>query len=167
ARYQRCLAMHSLSKRSNAPGLRSGFVAGDATLIETFLRYRTYHGSAMPYHVQAASVAAWRDEDHVRQNRRCYAEKFTAFAAALADTLEITIPAGGFYVWPEVPQDDLTLCRKLIEDANVLTLPGQYLARTVRGNNPGMRRLRIALVPDQGQCVEAALRIRAVLRDLG
>ncbi|MSR15733.1 MAG: succinyldiaminopimelate transaminase [Gammaproteobacteria bacterium] len=164
--YRNCLAMHSLSKRSNAPGLRSGFVAGDPALIETFLRYRAYHGSAMPNYVQQASIAAWSDEAHVRENRRLYTEKFTAVATILNDTLDITVPAGGFYLWPEVPLDDVTLCRKLIEDANVTTLPGQFLARTIQGHNPGSQRLRIALVAELAQCVEAAQRMRAVLRAL-
>lgn len=164
--FRRCLVMHSLSKRSNAPGLRSGFVAGDASLIEAFLRYRTYHGSAMPLHVQAASVAAWSDEAHVRENRALYREKFRAVSAILADCLDVTIPPGGFYLWPEFPMDDLEMCRKLIALANVTTLPGQFLARTVDGHNPGYKRLRIALVADQASCVEAASRIRDVLRKL-
>ena len=164
--FRRCLVMHSLSKRSNALGLRSGFVAGDAFLIETFLRYRTYHGSAMPLHVQAASVAAWNDETHVRENRALYREKFRAVSAILGDCLEITIPPGGFYLWPEFPLDDLEMCRKLIALANVTTLPGQFLARTIDGFNPGYKRLRIALVANQASCVEAASRIRDVVRKL-
>ncbi len=166
ADFRRCLVMHSLSKRSNAPGLRSGFVAGDPALIEVFLRYRTYHGSAMPFHVQAASVAAWRDEAHVRENRRLYRAKFRAVTDILADTLNAPIPAGGFYLWPPLPMDDLTVCRALIEQANVTTLPGQFLARAVDGYNPGQGRLRIALVADEASCTEAARRIRQVLRDL-
>ncbi len=164
--FQRCLVMHSLSKRSNAPGLRSGFVAGDPRLIETFLRYRTYHGSAMPLHVQAASIAAWNDETHVKENRALYREKFRAVSAILSDCLTITIPPGGFYLWPEFPIDDLEMCRRLIADANVTTLPGQFLARTVAGYNPGYKRLRIALVADQASCVDAASRIRDVVTKL-
>lgn len=164
--FRRCLVMHSLSKRSNAPGLRSGFVAGDPGLIEAFLRYRTYHGSAMPLHVQAASVAAWRDETHVRENRAVYRAKFRAVTEILRDCLDVAIPAGGFYLWPEFPRDDLEMCRRLIAQANVTTLPGQFLARTVAGHNPGQRRLRIALVADQESCVEAAARIRDVVRTL-
>jgi N-succinyldiaminopimelate aminotransferase len=164
--FQRCLVMHSLSKRSNAPGLRSGFVAGDPRLMEIFLRYRTYHGSAMPLHVQAASVAAWSDETHVRENRALYREKFRAVSAILGDCLALTIPPGGFYLWPEFPLDDLEMCRRLIAEANVTTLPGQFLARTVAGHNPGFKRLRIALVADQLSCVEAAARIRDVVTKL-
>jgi len=158
--FRRCLVMHSLSKRSNAPGLRSGFVAGDARLVEAFLRYRTYHGSAMPLHVQAASVAAWRDESHVIATRAAYRAKFEAVTAILREVLEVEIPAGGFYLWPRVPGDDLEICRRLIADANVTTLPGQFLARTVAGVNPGQGRLRIALVADPASCTEAATRIR-------
>jgi N-succinyldiaminopimelate aminotransferase len=164
--FKRCLVMHSLSKRSNAPGLRAGFVAGDPALVDAFLRYRTYHGSAMPLHVQAASVAAWSDETHVRENRALYRAKFQAVGAILCDCLELTMPTGGFYLWPEFPRDDLEMCRTLIADANVTTLPGQFLARTVAGHNPGHKRLRIALVADQASCVEAAIRIRDVVRKL-
>ena len=165
--FRRCLVMHSLSKRSSAPGLRSGFVAGDPALIESFLRYRTYHGSAMPLHVQAASVAAWRDEAHVIENRRHYRERFAAVTAILDDCLDLTIPAGGFYLWPAVPKDDLEICRRLIVNANVTTLPGQFLAReSDDGSNPGQGRLRIALVADLASCVEAAQRIRTVLKSL-
>jgi N-succinyldiaminopimelate aminotransferase len=166
ADYRNCLVMHSLSKRSNAPGLRSGFVAGDPRLIEIFLRYRTYHGCAMPHYIQEASIAAWSDEAHVRENRQRYNEKFTAFTAVLGDSLELKAPAGGFYLWPEVPLDDIDLCRRLIAEANVTTLPGQFLARTAAGHNPGSRRLRIALVAELEQCIEAAHRIRTVLRAL-
>lgn len=164
--FRRCLVMHSLSKRSNAPGLRAGFVAGDAALIEAFLRYRTYHGSAMPLHVQAASIAAWRDETHVQENRARYRARFRAVAAALSPCLPVSIPAGGFYLWPQVPLDDREMCRRLIVQANVTTLPGQFLARTVDGHNPGAGRLRLALVADEAECVEAARRIRQVLETL-
>ncbi|MEN9726889.1 MAG: hypothetical protein RL434_1255 [Pseudomonadota bacterium] len=164
--FRRCLVMHSLSKRSNSPGLRSGFVAGDPRLIASFLKYRTYHGSAMPLHVQAASVAAWRDEAHVVENRALYRAKFSAMAEILHDCLPLTLPAGGFYLWPEFPVDDLEMCRLLIREANVTTLPGQFLARTVDGHNPGRNRLRIALVAEQPSCVEAAHRIRNVMQKL-
>ncbi|MBM4226642.1 MAG: succinyldiaminopimelate transaminase [Gammaproteobacteria bacterium] len=164
--FSRCLVMHSLSKRSNAPGLRSGFVAGDPALIASFLKYRTYHGSAMPLHVQAASVAAWRDDAHVIENRAFYRAKFAAMAEILGDCLPLTLPAGGFYLWPEFPIDDLEMCRLLIREANVTTLPGQFLARTVDGHNPGRNRLRIALVAEQASCVEAAHRIRNVMQKL-
>ncbi len=164
--FSRCLVMHSLSKRSNAPGLRSGFVAGDPRLIDAFLRYRTYHGSAMPLHVQAASVAAWNDETHVRENRTRYREKFQSVSQILRECVNVTIPAGGFYLWPEFPLDDIALCGRLIAEANVTTLPGQFLSRTVNGHNPGRQRLRIALVADHADCVDAALRIRDVVRKL-
>jgi len=161
--FQRCLVMHSLSKRSNAPGLRSGFVAGDASLIEQFLRYRTYHGCAMPLHVQAASVAAWSDENHVIENRARYRAKFKAVGTILQDVLPLQLPAGGFYLWPQVPGDECALARQLIEIANVTTLPGSFLAREVKGVNPGTGRLRIALVAEEADCITAAQRIREVL----
>jgi N-succinyldiaminopimelate aminotransferase len=161
--FRRCLVMHSLSKRSNAPGLRSGFVAGDPALIEQFLRYRTYHGCAMPLHVQAASVAAWSDETHVVENRARYRAKFKAVRDILGDVLSITIPEGGFYLWPEIPGDELVFCQRLIETAGVTTLPGRFLAREVAGVNPGAGRLRIALVAEEADCVAAAQRIREIL----
>lgn len=164
--FSRCLVMHSLSKRSNAPGLRSGFVAGDPALIASFLKYRTYHGSAMPLQVQAASVAAWGDEAHVIENRALYRAKFAAMAEILNDCVPLVLPAGGFYLWPEFPVDDLEMCRLLIREANVTTLPGQFLARAVDGHNPGRNRLRIALVAEQASCVEAAHRIRNVMQKL-
>lgn len=163
--FKHCLVMHSLSKRSNAPGLRAGFVAGDHRLIELFLRYRTYHGSAMPLHVQAASIAAWGDEQHVIENRARYREKYSAVVPILAERLKLGIPAGGFYLWPELPGDDIELCRRLLTRANVVTLPGQFLARDIGGHNPGLGHLRIALVPELARCVEAAGRIRDVLQD--
>jgi N-succinyldiaminopimelate aminotransferase len=162
--FERCLAMHSLSKRSNAPGLRSGFVAGDRTLVEQFLRYRTYHGSAMPGHVQAASIAAWRDESHVIENRRLYRAKFDAVTPLLGAVARVRAPAGGFYLWPEVGGDETALCARLIERANVTTLPGSYLARDAGAGNPGAGRLRIALVANLDECVTAVHRIVDVLR---
>ncbi len=164
--FKHCLIMHSLSKRSSAPGLRSGFVAGDAQLIDAFFKYRTYHGSAMPLHVQAASIAAWNDETHVIENRRLYRAKLQKVAEVLGTSLSLSIPAGGFYFWPEVPLDDLEMCRRLIANANVTTLPGQFLARTVDGENPGVRRLRLALVAELAECVEAATRIKNVISRL-
>lgn len=161
--FERCLVMHSLSKRSNAPGLRSGFVAGDARLIGQFLRYRTYHGSAMPIHVQQASVAAWRDEAHVVENRRLYRAKFEAVTPLLAAVTKVRQPAGGFYLWPEVGGDETALCARLIERANVTTLPGSFLARDAGSGNPGAGRLRIALVATLDECVTAARRIVDVL----
>jgi N-succinyldiaminopimelate aminotransferase len=162
--FERCLVMHSLSKRSNAPGLRSGFIAGDKSLVTQFLRYRTYHGSAMPLHVQHASIAAWRDERHVEENRRLYRAKFEAVTPLLAGVMRVAIPAGGFYLWPEIDGDETALCARLIEQANVTTLPGSFLARDAGQGNPGAHRLRIALVANFDECVAAARRIADVLK---
>lgn len=162
-RFERCLVMHSLSKRSNAPGLRSGFVAGDPAVLGEFLRYRTYHGAAMPLHVQAASAAAWRDEAHVIDNRAVYRAKFAAVTPLLAAVTKVAAPAGGFYLWPEVDDDDCTLCARLIAEANVTTLPGSFLARDAGHGNPGARRLRIALVAPFDECVTGIRRIVDVI----
>jgi N-succinyldiaminopimelate aminotransferase len=169
ADFSRCLVMHSLSKRSNAPGLRSGFVAGDASLLTAYLRYRTYHGCAMSVQVQAASTAAWRDEDHVRENRALYREKFRAVLPILRKYLNIPTPQAGFYLWPELPIDDIEFCRSLISEQNVITLPGRYLARSDETGNPGENRVRIVLNDELDQCVEGAERIAAMLghRTLG
>lgn len=164
--FRRCIVMHSLSKRSNAPGLRSGFVAGDAALLADFLRYRTYHGCAMPLQVQAASAAAWRDEAHVAANRALYREKFDVVVPLLQAHLDIAIPEAGFYLWPRVPLDDVTFCRRLIEEQNVITLPGRFLARDDRGGNPGQNRIRIVLTDDLATCVTGASRIAALLESL-
>jgi len=157
--YRRLIAFSSLSKRSNAPGMRSGLVAGDAALIAKFLLYRTYHGSAMSLAVQAASIAAWRDERHVEENRRLYAEKFRAALPLVRKPLECAMPDGGFYLWMRTPIDDAEFARRLHAQYNVLVLPGSFLARTVEGANPGARHVRIALVPPLAECVEAMERI--------
>jgi N-succinyldiaminopimelate aminotransferase len=157
--YRRLIAFSSLSKRSNAPGLRSGFVAGDAALVAKFLLYRTYHGSAMSLAVQAASVAAWQDERHVQENRRLYAEKFRAALPLVRKPLECAMPDGGFYLWMRTPIDDAEFARRLHAQYNVLVLPGSFLARTVDGANPGARHVRIALVPPLAECLEAMERI--------
>jgi len=162
-RFERCVVMHSLSKRSNAPGLRSGFVAGDPAVLAEFLRYRTYHGAAMPLHVQAASAAAWRDEAHVVDNRARYRAKFAAVTPLLATVANVSAPAGGFYLWPAVDEDECMLCARLIEEANVTTLPGSFLARDAGHGNPGAGRLRIALVADHDECVTAIRRIVEVM----
>ena len=162
-RFERCIVMHSLSKRSNAPGLRSGFVAGDPTVLAEFLRYRTYHGAAMPLHVQAASVAAWGDEAHVVENRALYRAKFAAVTPLIASVASVTKPVGGFYLWPEVAGDECALCARLMAEANVTTLPGSFLARDAGAGNPGAHRLRIALVADLDECVRAAQRIVEVM----
>ena len=145
----------SLSKRSNAPGLRSGFVAGDAALLKQFLLYRTYHGSAMGIAVQRASIAAWKDEAHVRENRRLYSEKFTAVLPLIQSPLNTKKPDGGFYLWIETPIDDAEFAQGLQRDYNVLVLPGSFLARYAHGVNPGKNHVRIALVAPLEECVEA------------
>ena len=164
--YRRCVVFHSLSKRSNAPGLRSGFIAGDAILIERFLRYRTYHGCAMPLQHQQASIAAWQDETHVIENRRLYREKFDAVLDILQNHLEVQRPQAGFYLWPETPIDDEQFTQRLFAEQNVTVLPGSYLSRVVGGHNPGANHVRMALVATQAECVEAARRIRDFLTTL-
>lgn len=164
--YRRCIVFHSLSKRSNAPGLRSGFVAGDARILERYFHYRTYHGCAMSLHHQYAGIAAWADEDHVVANRRDYREKFTAVLALLEGLLPVSRPDGGFYLWPSIPIEDTDFARGLFAEENLVVLPGRYLAREVNGMNPGIRRLRIALVPPLDECVEAAQRIRRYVDSL-
>lgn len=165
--YRRCVVFHSLSKRSNLPGLRSGFVAGDSALLKPFLRYRTYHGCAMPVHHQIASIAAWNDETHVHENRQRYAEKFDAVLDILGGPLKVSAPDAGFYLWPETPIDDETFARRLKAEENVTVLPGRYLSRTVNGHNPGENRVRMALVAELDQCLEGARRIRALIERIG
>jgi len=158
--FSRLVVFNSLSKRSNVPGLRSGFVAGDPEAIKSFLLYRTYHGSAMNPAVQAASAAAWRDEGHVAENRRQYREKFAAVMPILKDVLEFQAPDAAFYVWARVPGgDDAGFARDLYAQQHVTVLPGSFLAREARGVNPGRGFVRIALVDGLEQCVEAANRI--------
>lgn len=160
--FERLIVFSSLSKRSNAPGLRSGFVAGDAGLIGAFLRYRTYHGCAMSPAVQAASMAAWNDEQHVVENRRRYARKFAQVTARIGAVLPTQAPEGGFYLWARAPHgDDRQLARDLFTQAHVTVLPGSFLAREVDGVNPGAGFVRIALVPEEAQVLEAARRIEA------
>jgi len=160
SQYRRCVAFHSLSKRSNLPGLRSGFVAGDAAVLRKFLHYRTYHGCAMPLHHQMGSIAAWQDESHVRDNRQAYREKFAAVIAELDGCLELTQPDAGFYLWPRTPHGDTGFARGLYASEGVVVLPGQFLGRTAQGINPGENRVRMALVASLEDCVEAARRIR-------
>ena len=162
--WRRLVVFSSLSKRSNAPGLRSGFVAGDATILKRFLLYRTYHGSAMSLPVQAASMAAWGDEAHVLENRTLYRRKFDAVTPVLARVLETSRPEAGFYLWARVPGgDDQAFCRDLYAQYNVLVLPGSFLARDQDGRNPGRGFVRIALVDTLDSCVEAAGRIERFL----
>jgi len=157
--FKRCIVFHSLSKRSNLPGLRSGFVAGDADVLAGYLKYRTYHGCAMPIHNQLASIAAWNDEDHVRENRAAYRAKFEAVVPILREVMNVDYPDAGFYLWPETPVSDETFARELSAQQNVHVLPGRYLSRTVDGHNPGENRVRMALVAPLEECVEAARRI--------
>jgi len=158
--FRNLVVFNSLSKRSNVPGLRSGFVAGDSELIKQFLLYRTYHGSAMNPAVQAASSAAWRDEGHVHENRRLYREKFAAVMPILHGTLEFEAPDAAFYLWAKVPGgDDMAFARDLYRDKHVTVLPGSYLAREANGVNPGQGFIRIALVDGLEPCIEAARRI--------
>lgn len=161
--FKRCVVFHSLSKRSNLPGLRSGFVAGDAEILKSFLLYRTYHGCAMPVHSQLASATAWRDEAHVRDNRSLYREKFDAVLEILTPVLKVKKPDGGFYLWAEVPGDDTDFCQQLFSHTNVTVIPGSYLSREVDGINPGAGWIRMALVAPVAECVEAATRIRDFL----
>lgn len=163
--YARCVVFHSLSKRSNLPGLRSGFVAGDARLLNEFLRYRTYHGCAMPIHNQLASIAAWNDEDHVRENRAAYRAKFNAVVPMLKEVMNVDFPDAGFYLWPETPMSDETFALELSARQNVHVLPGRYLSRTIDGYNPGENRVRMALVAPLEECVEAAERIVRFLKN--
>ena len=161
--YRRLVVFSSLSKRSNVPGMRSGFVAGDAAVLKSFLLYRTYHGSAMSPAVQAASTAAWQDEAHVVENRRLYREKFAAFHAKLAPVSAITMPDAGFYFWLRVGGDDAAVARTLLGQYNVTVLPGSYLARESGGVNPGAGFIRIALVAPPAECDVAADRLAAFL----
>jgi N-succinyldiaminopimelate aminotransferase len=162
--FKRCVVFHSLSKRSNLPGLRSGFVAGDAEILKAFLLYRTYHGCAMPVQTQLASIAAWNDEAHVLANRDLYREKFAAVLDILAPVLDVGAPDGGFYLWPKVPMDDARFTRELFESQHVTVVPGSYLSREVDGLNPGAGRVRLALVAPLADCIEAAGRIREYLQ---
>ena len=163
--FKNLIAFTSLSKRSNVPGMRSGFVAGDAVLLKEFLLYRTYHGCAMSGMIQAASIAAWNDEAHVVANRAMYREKFSAVTPMLAEVLDVRLPDASFYLWAGVPGgDDETFARELLAQYNVTVLPGRYLARQVNGANPGAGRIRMALVAETAECVEAARRIVAFVR---
>jgi N-succinyldiaminopimelate aminotransferase len=157
--FPRLVTFGSLSKRSNAPGLRSGYVAGDAALVKAFLLYRTYHGSAMSPAVAAASIAAWNDEAHVVENRAKYAAKFGALQPKLASVLPCTMPDAAFYLWARTPGDDAVFAKRLLAEEAVSVLPGSYLARDAHGSNPGRGYVRIALVAQRDECAEGIARI--------
>ncbi len=163
--FRRLVAFTSLSKRSNVPGLRSGFVAGDAAILKDFLLYRTYHGGAMSPVVQAASVAAWNDEAHVVDNRAMYRQKFAEVTPVLAEVMDVKLPDASFYLWAGVEGGDESFARDLLAQYNVTVLPGSYLAREVAGRNPGSGRIRMALVADTAECLEAAQRIARFVRE--
>ena len=164
--YRKLVVFSSLSKRSNVPGMRSGFVAGDAAILKNYLLYRTYHGGAMSPAVQAASIAAWNDEPHVADNRRLYREKFAQITPLIAPHLETRAPDAGFYLWARTPIADPQFAQELLRQYNVTVLPGSYLARESNGINPGAGFVRIALVADIDECREAALRIADFCRKL-
>jgi len=166
AGYRNLIAFTSLSKRSNVPGLRSGFVAGDAALIKQFLLYRTYHGSAMSPMVQHASITAWNDEAHVVENREKYRRKFAQVTPVLSEVLDVALPDAGFYLWAGVPGDDVAFAQGLLAQYNVAVLPGSLLAREAHGINPGAGRVRLALVAEVDECLEAARRLAAFARSL-
>ncbi len=168
--YERLIAFSSLSKRSNVPGMRSGFVAGDAAILKQFLLYRTYHGSAMSPSVQAASIVAWNDESHVDENRDKYVRKFNQVTPMLAEVLDVSLPDAGFYLWARVDKlakiTDTEFAKRLYAEYNVTVLPGSYVARDAHGVNPGANRIRMALVAEVDECLEAAKRIVEFTRKL-
>ncbi len=164
--FKNCVVFHSLSKRSNSPGLRSGFVAGDAKVLGQFLRYRTYHGSAMSLPIQAASIAAWNDEVHVKHNRDLYREKFCKVLEILSPVMDVRQPDASFYLWAKTPIADDLFAQRLFGEYNVTVLPGSYLSRDVNGVVPGANYIRMALVAPIEECIEAASRIRNLINNL-
>jgi N-succinyldiaminopimelate aminotransferase len=168
--FKRCVVFHSLSKRSNAPGLRSGFVAGDADILQQYFQYRTYQGCAMPLPTQKASISAWQDESHVIENRRLYREKFTAFIDILSDVCDVKKPPASFYVWLKIPEqlaiNDTEFAKRLFAQENITVLSGSFLSRDFNGINPGVNHVRIALVAPLAECIEAAQRIKRFLTTL-
>ena len=164
--YKNCVVFHSLSKRSNLPGLRSGFVAGDAEILGKFFQYRTYHGCAMSIPNQIASIAAWNDEEHVKENRRLYTEKFKAVLEILSPVMDVKQTDASFYLWAKTPINEEEFAQRLFAEQQVTVLPGSYLSRTVDGINPGANRVRMALVAEVEECIEAAKRIRALVESL-
>lgn len=157
--YKNCVVFHSLSKRSNLPGLRSGFVAGDANIMQAFLKYRTYHGCTMPGHHQLASIKAWDDEQHVQKNRSMYKQKFDSVLAILSPVMDVKLPDGAFYLWVQTPISDIDFAQRLYTDQNITVLPGQFLSRIYNNINPGENHIRMALVATIDEAVEAANRI--------
>lgn len=164
--YKNCIVFHSLSKRSNLPGLRSGFVAGDAALLKPFLQYRTYHGCAMPIQTQLASIAAWNDEQHVEENRHQYTQKFRTVLEILQPVADVQQTDASFYLWLKTPVNEEMFAQQLFAQQNVTVLPGSYLSRTINGVNPGENRVRMALVASIEECAEAAQRIRTFIESL-
>lgn len=164
--FDRCVVFHSLSKRSNLPGLRSGFVAGDGVVLEKFLLYRTYHGCAMSLPIQHASIAAWDDEIHVIENRRLYREKFSAVLEILSPVMDIQAPEASFYLWARTPVAEDIFTRELFRNANLQVVPGSYLSRDTRAGNPGAHRIRLALVATPEECIEGAWRLRRFIEHI-
>jgi N-succinyldiaminopimelate aminotransferase len=164
--FERCVVFHSLSKRSNLPGLRSGFVAGDKQLIQEFLLYRTYHGCAMPIPTQLASIAAWQDEKHVRENRDLYRDKYQLFSEILDDTWKINQPPASFYLWAKTPINDIEFTQRLFTEQHITVLPGRFLSREVNGINPGENHVRMALVASIEECKSAAMRIKQFITSI-
>lgn len=164
--YKNCVVFHSLSKRSNLPGLRSGFVAGDANILGPFFQYRTYHGCAMSIPNQLASIAAWNDEAHVAENRRLYTQKFNAVLEILSPVMNVKQSDASFYLWANTPINEEEFTQRLFAEQQVTVLPGSYLSRTIDGINPGSNRIRMALVAEVDECIEAAKRIRALVESL-
>lgn len=164
--FARCVVFHSLSKRSNAPGLRSGFVAGDAMILKNYLSYRTYHGCTLPTPTQHASIAAWNDEDHVKHNRLLYTQKFNDVLGVIGNSLDVKTPDAGFYLWAKTPISDIDFSQQLYAQQNITVLPGQYLARDTTNGNPGLNHIRMALVAPVDECLEAAHRIKQFIQTL-
>ncbi|MEW4982311.1 MAG: succinyldiaminopimelate transaminase [Cycloclasticus sp.] len=164
--FARCVVFHSLSKRSNAPGLRSGFVAGDASILKNYFNYRTYHGCTMPTPTQHASIAAWADEEHVVKNRQLYTQKFRDVLNILGNSLDVKAPDAGFYLWAKTPISDIDFAQQLFAQQHITVLPGQYLARDTASGNPGLNHVRMALVAPVDECLEAAQRIKQFIQTL-
>ncbi|MDH3768939.1 MAG: aminotransferase class I/II-fold pyridoxal phosphate-dependent enzyme, partial [Gammaproteobacteria bacterium] len=164
--FEKCAVFHSLSKRSNVPGMRSGFVAGDPEIIKKFRLYRSYHGCAMPVHHQLASVSAWNDDAHVIANRSLYREKFATTGQRIAKALQLDMPTAAFYLWGATPIDDESFTARLYSEHNITVLPGSYLARDTVSGNPGKNMVRISLVADVSECAEAAERIVQFVQSL-